>query len=227
MAGHAPASGVRGAVAARMASIEHIEAFIRAYQQDSVQLQQLARQMAADHIFTCPDLYWYEVNWLQYPLDYLQHLPGVAYVSPPVRQEWQEWWTAQNQQLPPAARPQFTAALRTYGQAFRILHKAGVQFLISPGDGPFVVPGYSMAQELGLLVKLGLSPYEALRAATTNAAVWLGEQDQRGTLVPGKAADLVLLDANPLENIANIGRVRGVVLNGRWVPVAQLLPTQP
>jgi imidazolonepropionase-like amidohydrolase len=78
---------------------------------------------------------------------------------------------AQNQQLPPAARPQFTAALRTYGQAFRLLHKAGVQFLISPGDGPFVVPGYSMAHELGLLVKLGLSPYEALRAATTHAAV--------------------------------------------------------
>ncbi|WP_345109252.1 amidohydrolase family protein [Hymenobacter algoricola] len=227
VAGHAPASGVGGAVAARMASIEHIEAFIRAYQQDSVQLQQLAQQMAADRIFTCPDLYWYKVNWLQYPLDYLQKMPGLAYVSAPVRQEWQEWWTTQNQQLPTAARPQFTAALRTYGQAFRIMHKAGVQFLISPGDGPFVVPGYSMAQELGLLVKLGLSPYEALRAATYNAAVWLGEQDQRGTLVPGKAADLVLLDANPLENIANIGLVRGVVLNGRWVPVAQLLPTKP
>lgn len=84
-----------------------------------------------------------------------------------------------------------------------------------------------MAQELGLLVKLGLSPYEALRAATTHAAVWLGEQDQRGTLVPGKAVDLVLLAANPLENITNSGRVHGVVLNGRWVPVARLLPTQP
>ena len=58
-------------------------------------------------------------------------------------------------------------------------------------------------------------------------AAWLGEHDQRGTLVPGKAADLVLLDAHPLENIANIGRVRGVVLNGRWMPVAQLLPAQP
>ena len=46
-------------------------------------------------------------------------------------------------------------------------------------------------------------------------------------LAPGKAADLVLLDANPLDNIANISQVRGVVLNGRWVPVAQLRPTQP
>jgi len=97
----------------------------------------------------------------------------------------------------------------------------------SKQGGPFVVPGYGRAQELGLLVKLGLSPHEAPRAATANAAVWLGEQDQRGTPVPGKAADPVLLDANPLENIANIGRVRGVVPNGRWVPVAQLLPTQP
>jgi hypothetical protein len=50
-----------------------------------VQFQQLARQMAAARIFTCPSLYWYEVNWLQYPLDYLQRLPGVAYVCPAVR----------------------------------------------------------------------------------------------------------------------------------------------
>ena len=232
VAGHAPRSGLRGAVAARMASVEHIEAFVEAYQQDSVQFRQLARQMAADRIFTCPDLYWYQVSWLQYSLAYLQRLPGLAYVSPPVRQEWQEWWADENKELKPGGSPtaastQLTASLRTYGQAFRIMHQAGVQFLISPGDGPFVVPGYGMAQELGLLVQLGLSPYEALRAATYNAAVWLGEQDQRGTLVPGKAADLVLLDANPLENIANIGLVRGVVLNGRWVPVAQLLPTQP
>ena len=226
VAGHAPASGVRGAVAARMASIEHIEAFIRAYQQDSVQLQQMARQMAADHLFTCPDLYWYEVNWLQYPLDYLQHLPGLAYVSPPVRQEWQEWWTAQNQQLPPAGLPQFTAALRTYGQAFRLLHKAGVQFLISPGDGPFVVPGSGMAEELGLLVAAGLTPYEALRAATYNAAAWFGEQNHWGTIAPGQRADLVLLEANPLEDIGHIRRVSGVVLNGRWLPVSQLLPTK-
>jgi hypothetical protein len=67
-----------------------------------VQFQQLARQMAAARIFTCPSLYWYEVNWLQYPLDYLQRLPGVAYVCPAVRQEWR---TAENQQLKPGGSP--------------------------------------------------------------------------------------------------------------------------
>jgi imidazolonepropionase-like amidohydrolase len=80
---------------------------------------------------------------------------------------------------------------------------------------------------IGRAHETGPEPLRGAEAATTHAAVWLGEQDKRGTLVPGKAADRVLLDANPLETIANIGRVCGVVLTGRWVPVAQLLPTQP
>jgi len=232
VAGHAPQSGLRGAVAARMSSIEHVEPFIEACQQDSGQFRQLARQMAADRIFTCPDLYWYEVTWLQYPLERLQSLPGLPYVEPRLRAAWLAWWTAKSQQLTPqgvptAAYTQLTASLRAYRQAFRIMHEAGVQFLASPGDGNFVVPGFGMAEELSLLVQHGLSPYEALRAATVNAATWLGEQEQCGTLAPGKAADLVLLDANPLEDIANVRRVSGIVLNGRWVPVAQLLPAPP
>ncbi|WP_161787218.1 amidohydrolase family protein [Hymenobacter sp. IS2118] len=71
---------------------------------------------------------------------------------------------------------------------------------------------------------MGLSPYEALRAATYNATAWLGVQNQLGTIEPGKTADLMLLDANPLEDIANVRRVNGVVLAGRWLPKAQLLP---
>lgn len=229
VAGHAPRSGLRGAVAARMASIEHIEAFVEAYQQDSVQLKQLARQMATDHLFTCPDFYWYQVTWLQYSPARLQSLPGLAYVAPSLRTEWTSWLEARNKLLNPATGPtpvaaQITAMLRTYHRAFRILHEAGVQFLVSPGDGPFIVPGFGMAEELGLLTELGLSPFEALRAATTNAATWLGEQQQRGTIEAGKAADLVLLEANPLTNIANVRRVSGVVLDGRWVPIGKLLP---
>lgn len=232
VAGHAPRSGLRGAVAARMASIEHIEAFVQAYQQDSVQLKQLARQMAADHLFTCPDFYWYQATWLQYSPAQLQSLPGLAYVAPALRAEWASWLEAQTKELsspsgPTPAAAQLTAAVRAYRRAFHILHEAGVQFLVSPGDGPFVIPGFSMAQELALLTELGLSPYEAMRAATTNAATWLGEERQRGTVETGKASDLVLLEANPLTNIANVRRVNGVVLDGRWVPVGKLLPPRP
>ena len=228
VAGHAPRSGLAGAVAARMESIEHIEAFVEAYQRDSVQFRLLARQMAANNLFTCPDLYWYKVTWLQYPPERLEQLPGLAYVAPRLRAEWQAWQAAETQQLRPQGKPsadheQLTASLGAYRRAFRIMHEAGVQFLVSPGDGYYVVPGFGMSEELGLLVGLGLSPYESLRAATRNAAVWLGQESRLGTIEPGKTADLVLLDANPLDDIANIRRVRGVVVNGRWVPVAQLL----
>ena len=231
VAGHAPRSGLRGAVAARMASIEHIEAFAEAYQRDSVEFRQLAAQLAANRQFTCPDLFWYEATWLQYSLERLEALPGLAYVTPALRREWQAWGAAERQQLQPggvstAAHAQLTAMLRAYRQAFRVLHAAGVQFLVSPGDGPYVVPGFGMAQELELLVGHGLSPYEALRAATYNAAAWFGETDRRGTVEPGKAADLVLLDANPLAAIANVRRVHGAVLAGRWLPVSQLLPAK-
>ena len=232
VAGHAPRSGLRGAVAARMASIEHIEAFADAYQRDSVEFKQLAAQMAANHQFTCPDLFWYEATGLQYSLERLERLPGLAYVAPNLHREWQAWGEAKRQQLQPAgvstvAHAQLLATLRAYRQAFRLMHEAGVQFLVSPGDGPYVVPGFGMAEELELFVGHGLSPYEALRAATYNAAAWFGETSQRGTVEPGKAADLVLLDANPLEDIANVRRVHGVVLAGQWLPVSQLLPATP
>ena len=229
MAGHAPRSGLAGALAARMTSIEHIEAFVVAYQQDSVLFRQQARQMAAGGIYTCPDLFWYQVTWLEYAPERLKQLPGMAYVDASVREEWLTWVAAESQQLmpggvPTAAHAQRMASLKAYRRAFRIMHEAGVQFLVSAGDGPFVVPGFSMNEELASLVGMGLSPYEALGAATRNAATWLGVQNQLGTVEPGKTADLVLLDANPLENIANMRRVSGVVLAGRWVPVAQLLP---
>ena len=232
VAGHAPRSGLRGAVAARMASIEHIEAFAEAYQRDSLEFKQLAAQMAANRLFTCPDLFWYKATGLQYSLDRLQHQPGIAYVAPGLRREWQAWGEAEAQLLlpggvPTAAHAQLAATLHAYRQAFRLMHAAGVQFLVSPGDGPYVVPGFGMAQELELLVGHGLSPYEALRAATYNAAAWFGETARRGTVEPGKAADLVLLDANPLENIASVRRVHGVVLAGRWLPASQLLPAKP
>ncbi|MCA8829787.1 amidohydrolase family protein [Hymenobacter pini] len=231
VAGHAPKSGLRGAIAAGMTSVEHIEPFIEAYQQDSVQFRALARQMAAQGIYTCPDLYWYKVTWLQYSSEQLQQLPGLNYIDPKLREEWQTSQAARIQQLTSqnaliAAHAQIKVLLQTYQRAFRIMHEEGVKFLISPGDGNFVVPGFGMAEELTLLVKQGLSPYEALQAATVNAATWLGEQDQRGTVVPGKAGDLVLLDANPLTDISNVRKVNGVVLNGRWIPVRQLLPPQ-
>jgi imidazolonepropionase-like amidohydrolase len=81
----------------------------------------------------------------------------------------------------------------------------------------FVLPGFSLHHELEALVRAGLTPYQALVTSTRNVAVFFGTQQETGTVAPGKRADLVLLSANPLENIRNTTRIAGVVVNGRWL----------
>jgi imidazolonepropionase-like amidohydrolase len=87
-------------------------------------------------------------------------------------------------------------------------------------DGTF--PGFSLQDELVYLVEAGLSPMEALQSATLNAATWLGQRDNLGTIEAGKLADLVLLDANPLSDIHNIGTIRAVVFNGKLLDRSRL-----
>ena len=83
---------------------------------------------------------------------------------------------------------------------------------------PTNLPGYSLHRELEELVKAGLTPYEALRVSTTNSFEYLGEADQSGTIAPGKTASMVLLSANPLQNISNTTKIEGVICKGMWIP---------
>ena len=72
----------------------------------------------------------------------------------------------------------------------------------------------------------GLSPFEILKAATYNPAVFLGKQEKLGTLEAGKQADLLLVEANPLQDIANLKQLKGIVLQGKWIPKDQLQTAQ-
>jgi imidazolonepropionase-like amidohydrolase len=85
---------------------------------------------------------------------------------------------------------------------------------------PFVVPGFSIHEELARLVAAGLTPYEAIRTGTTDAAEYL--DDDFGVVAPGKRADLLLLDADPLADVRNIARREGVMVRGRWLRDTQL-----
>ena len=103
------------------------------------------------------------------------------------------------------------------------LHKVGVRMLAgSDTPQPFVYPGFSLHDELALLVEAGLTPLEALRTATHNPAEFLGALDSLGTVATGKVADLVLLDANPLTDIRNTRRISAVIANGRLFDRAAL-----
>lgn len=88
---------------------------------------------------------------------------------------------------------------------------------------PSNVPGFSIHDELAELVDVGLSPYDALRSSTTEPFAFLGELDQAGTIAVGKRADLVLLDDNPLVDIAATRNISGVMIRGRWIARDEIL----
>jgi hypothetical protein len=84
------------------------------------------------------------------------------------------------------------------------------------------VPGFSIHEELQNFVQAGLTPYEAYRAGTVDGAKFLGQSDVWGTIEPGKRADLVLLEANPLDDVANFNRRVGVMVRGKWLAEQEL-----
>src|SRR6266436_3659062 len=103
------------------------------------------------------------------------------------------------------------------------MHNSGVLFLAGTDTpNPSILPGFALHDELKLLVSAGFSPLEALQTATLNPARYLGKEKDLGTIETGKLADLVLLDANPLDDIANTRKIRAVVLAGRYLDRAEL-----
>jgi imidazolonepropionase-like amidohydrolase len=96
------------------------------------------------------------------------------------------------------------------------MQRAGVDILAGTDTGnPYCLPGFGLHDELGLLVQAGLTPMQALQAATLNPARFMGREKDLGTIEPGKLADLLLLDANPLADIANTRKIDAVVYGGR------------
>jgi hypothetical protein len=128
-------------------------------------------------------------------------------------------WTGQLKEEGGSALPTFLAVRDSLAVA---LYRAGARLLVS-ADAPqiFLVTGFGTHQEMQAMAHAGIPPYGVLEAATKNAAEWLGRADA-GTIAPGKRADLVLLDANPLSDIANAARIRGVMLRGTWYDRAAL-----
>lgn len=109
-------------------------------------------------------------------------------------------------------------------QVVNAMHKAGIPFLAGTDTPPgvYVFPGFSLHQELQRFVAAGFTPLEALQTATLNPAKFLSMQDRLGTIEKGKLADLVLLDANPLEDIRNTQAIAAVVVNGHYLSRAEL-----
>jgi imidazolonepropionase-like amidohydrolase len=148
------------------------------------------------------------------PVSELKNRPEMRYVSATTIDGWIEQKNAQlNDRSFNAETAARVIALRR--RLILELHEAGAGLLLG-SDAPqvFNVPGFSVHRELRLLTEAGLTPYEALRTGTVAVAEFLASNG--GIVAEGKDADLILLDANPLDDIRNSNRIHGVVLRGVW-----------
>ena len=139
--------------------------------------------------------------------------PGVAKVAPELIEQINKKGARPEEAV---AVPDFIATLLSI---IGSLHRAGIPIVAGTDVG---VPGHTLHRELELYVKAGLTPLEAIQAATLTPARVMKLENEVGTIEAGKRADLIILDANPLDNISNIRKVRFVVTQGRLFDCARL-----
>jgi imidazolonepropionase-like amidohydrolase len=150
--------------------------------------------------------------------------PRLAYIGQKDRKEWNELRDRMIKDNPPEFWTLQKAAYQEELTITREYHRDGVSILAGTdaGSAPFVIPGFDLHNELAALVDAGFTPMEALQSVTLDAARFLGRADDFGTVANGKAADLVLLDANPLDDIHNTQKIRAVVVQGKYLDRAAL-----
>jgi imidazolonepropionase-like amidohydrolase len=230
-AGHVPLDvGLHRALEAKYRCIDHLDGYVEALAKnpmasqlfgvnlieevDESKIPALVAETKKAGTWMVPTQVLLE-NWLndESP-EAMANWPEMKYVLPPAQVDA---WIAQKKKFAemPAANRQAFLALRR--KLIKALHDGGVPFALG-SDAPQVwnVPGFSVHRELKALVMAGLTPYHALRTGTVNVGIYFGTSDT-GTIATDKRADLVLLDANPLEDVGNSSRIAGVMLKGRWM----------
>jgi imidazolonepropionase-like amidohydrolase len=189
---------------------------------DDRKVEEVARATAAAGVYTCPTLTFFKLSFaVEQAEEEVRARPDYRYFPPAMRESRHaaraRFWT----EPPTAARRRRYQGVRD--RLVKAIHEAGGK-IMAGSDTPelFLLYGFTLHRELRSLVEAGLSPYAALEAATRNPAEYLRALDRAGTVAPGRRADLLLLEANPLDSIANTERRAGVMVRGRWLPEAEL-----
>jgi hypothetical protein len=185
---------------------------------------ELARTMREAGAWNCPTLVVLQ-KWAKGDeARALLARPEMRYVSPFMRSFWSPDSPANYlSQLPDRAVEAAHAAIPAMQRAVLALRDAGGGILLGTDMGnPCVVAGFAVHEELANLVAAGLTPYEALRAGTFDAARCMEDVEEWGSIGVGKRADLLLLSADPLADVANAAKRVGVVLRGRWFAEEEL-----
>jgi len=244
--------GIHHAIATRLSTVDHLDGFLEgavseamlarvAHPTDQVTLpemwadvstermQALARSARAAGIAVVPTMYLWENLWNPPQGEAIEERPEMKYVPRP----WINGWKNQidgrlnvNSQNNLTA-PVLEEMLARRRELLRILQAEGVPILMGT-DSPQMlnVPGFALHRELQVMEQSGLTPYQILVSGTRNVSDYvanvLRKPAQFGTVAVGQEADLVLLNANPLNSVDNLNQRAGVMVRGRWLPAAEL-----
>lgn len=246
-AGHVTATvGLKRALDAHQTSIEHLDGYLQAMVADDSPVKPTGSQVVLgpvlEHIdenkipalaaatrkagvWNDPTLTLFKLVVSDATPEDLLKWPEMQYVPAKMREAFAKQKQSTMGDPAPAAERQRYINLRN--KMLVALHTAGAKLLIGP-DSPqfFLVPGFGTHRELESFVEAGLSPYAAIEAATRNPAEYFAEfmkvPRDFGTVETGMRADLILLDANPLQSVANLSKRVGVMVRGRWLPESEL-----
>ena len=151
----------------------------------------------------------------------LRQRPELKYMPKQMVNQWTQQRTNQiaNNQNPQTG----LKVIEFRNRLLKALSDAGAGILLG-SDAPqlFSVPGYSLHREMQAMVKAGMTPYQIIESGTRKPAVYLNAEKEFGTVEVGKAADLILIDDNPLKDIGNVAKRAGVMLGGKWMTESDL-----
>ncbi len=224
--GHVPADvGLLHAIEMGQETFDHVDGYVELLDGDKgpVDEKKLADAVArtkAAGAWIVPTMALWEVLLDTIDLKTLRAYPELKYVPQSTVDQWTKLYNDRLDQVPRATAENI---VKNRMRILRALNEGGVKILMGT-DAPqqFSVPGFSLHRELERMRDAGMTPYQILVSGTRNVGEYFKAKDSFGTVEKGKRADLVLVDANPLQNISNLSKISGVMVRGRWISRAEI-----
>ena len=212
--GHIPHEiRVEQAIREGQRTLEHFKGYIQDWNLELTPDDYVTPTRGAE-VWNCPTFYTYRTNLRgEEAKQLVEESPEMRYVSYSDRQQWLKTANEEPSEI-------HQNIINLSKKIFRDLMAIDARFLAGTDSGggyPFMVSGFGLHDELEIMEDLGMSPYEVIKTATTNAADAMREEQEFGTVTVGRRADLLMVRENPLESVRNLATIDGVSVRGTWL----------